>query len=98
MVGTVFPHECSVCLTPPTCSAPREYVLLLMQARDFLECLVAEEQRKALEQAPGSYVYRGPFLSRLQFSKELMQHGLHSSVQLGRYTHWLEGHPLVLCV
>ena len=56
----------------------------LTEARDLMERLAAEEQKKNIERLPGVHVLRGPLLGRMEILKQVMVCGMEDmDLQLG---------------
>ena len=54
-----------------------------MEARDLLEELAREEQKKVADRTTRSHVYRGPLLARMELLKQFEKHKLHKEIELG---------------
>lgn len=48
----------------------------LTEARDLMEQLAAEEQRKSMDRVPGEHVLRGPLMGRMELVKQIIICGL----------------------
>ena len=56
----------------------------LTEARDLMEQLAAEEQRKSMDRTPGDHVLRGPLLGRMELLKQVIVCGLEDmGLELG---------------
>ena len=56
----------------------------LTEARDLMEQLATEEQRKSMDRVPGNHVLRGPLLGRLELVKQIIICGLEDmGLELG---------------
>ena len=58
----------------------------LTEARDLMERLAAEEQRKSIERPPGAHVLRGPLLGRMEILKQVIVCGMEDmNLHLGEW-------------
>lgn len=48
----------------------------LTEARDLMEQLATEEQRKSMNRVPGEHVLRGPLMGRMELVKQMILFGL----------------------
>ena len=48
----------------------------LTEARDLMEQLAAEEQRKSMDRVPGEHILRGPLMGRMELVKQIIVCGL----------------------
>ena len=60
----IFPYSMEDILQPVT------------EARDLMEQLAAEEQRKSMDRVPGEHILRGPLLGRMELVKQMIICGL----------------------
>ena len=57
----------------------------LTEARDLMERLATEEQRKNIERLPGDHVVRGPLLGRMEIKKQMIICSMEEmGLQLGK--------------
>ena len=57
----------------------------LTEARDLMERLADEEQKKNYERPPGAHVMRGPLLARMEVAKQVILFGMQDmNLQLGQ--------------
>ena len=66
-----------ICMHVYFCRHSMEDILQpLTEARDLMEQLATEEQRKSMNRVPGEHVLRGPLMGRMELVKQMILYGL----------------------